>query len=165
MARPKNNNNPFALMDTSPDSWKGLIGKAQDGFLIFDSPENGTRAGFINLINAYLKRGLNTIEKIFPVYAPAGHGDNDPEVYIKRVVQLTGIPRNEKITSSSDIYKLGKAIVTHEEGNFWLTQQQFNAGFESAVGGSSFLKDSPGLFGAGTGVVALLILYLIVTYA
>jgi len=154
MARPKINNNPFAIMDLTPDPWKGLKAKTSDGFLIFDTPTNGARAGFINLTNAYLKRGLNTIEKIFPVYAPSGHGANVPEDYIKRVVSLTGIPRNKTITSKDDIKKLGRAIVTHEEGNFWMTDKDFNDGFNSAVNSSSFLS----ALKTGGGALGLLLL-------
>ena len=159
--RPQANNNPFAIMDTTPDPWKGLKGKAVDGFLIFDNPINGVRAGFINLTNTYLKQGYNTIEKIFPKYAPAGHGANVPEDYIKRVVSLTGIPRNTPIQTKDDIKKLGKAIVTHEEGKFWLTQKDFDQGFDDAIKSSSFLSS---LKSAGLSIGLLIgafILYLI----
>lgn len=132
MNNPQRYNNPFALKDDTPSPWKGLIGKRPNGFLIFDTPTNGARAGFINLVNAYLNRGLNTIEKIFPVYAPIGDGSNNPEVYIKRVVSLTGIKRNQIITSNNDIYKIGKAIVTHEEGKFWMTTKDFDNAFNLA---------------------------------
>jgi hypothetical protein len=139
MARPKINNNPFAIMDTTPDPWKGLKGRTSDGFLIFDTPTNGVRAGFINLTNAYLKRGLNTIEKIFPVYAPSGHGANVPEDYIKRVVSLTGISRDKKLITREEIKKVGRAIIEHEEGKFWVTEKEFNDGYNAAANSSSFL--------------------------
>lgn len=163
MNRPKQNNNPFAIIDETPDSWKGLIGKAPDGFLKFDKPENGVRAGFINLTNAYIKKGLNTIEKIFPVYAPSVDPRNNPEVYVNTVVKLTGIPRNTPIISQDQIYKIGKAITTHEEGSFWVTQKDFDAGFNAAMNSSSFLSAMKKASG-GIGVVLLLglFLYLIV---
>lgn len=133
MNQPQKYNNPFALIDNTPSMWKGLQGTRPNGFLIFDTPANGVRAGFINLVNAYLKRGLDTIEKIFPVYAPLGHGGNIPENYIKFVSNNSGIDRKKKITSVDEIYKIGKAITTNEEGNFWVSQKDFDSGYKAAM--------------------------------
>jgi hypothetical protein len=140
MARPQQNNNPFALIQLVPDKWQGLVGAAADGFLKFQSPTHGVRAGFINLFNTYLEKGYNTINTIFlgdpalkPVYAPAGHGDNNPEAYAAHVAQLTGIDRNAPIQTEQQIYKLGRAIVQHEEGNFWVSETDFNGGFKLAL--------------------------------
>ncbi len=159
MNRPQRNNNPFALMDTTPSAWKGLVSVMDDGFMKFESPFLGVRAGFINLINAYFKRGINTIEKIFPVYAPSGHGNNVPEDYIKRVSKLTGIPRNKKIETQEEIYKIGKAIVEHEEGKFWVSQSDFDSGFKAAMisVNSDKLFKTAGLAG---GIVILLVILL-----
>lgn len=161
MARPKQNNNPFALIQQVPSKWQGLAGKQNDGFLTFDNPMFGARAGFINLINTYLNRGINTIEKIFPIYAPAGHGANVPEDYIKRVVNLTGIARNKPITEPAEIYKLGKAIVTHEEGNFWMPQIDFDAAFKSAMQAKKISIPSGVVIG-GIGFVIVFFLFLII---
>lgn len=160
MARPQVNNNPFALIQPNPSAWQGLKGKNPDGFLIFNDAYSGIRAGFINLINTYINKGLNTIEKIFPVYAPAGHGDNVPEDYIKRAVQLTGIPRNQPITKPEDIYKLGKAIVTHEEGKFWVSQADFDKGFKAAMEAKKI--SIPTTLIAGSSIVLILIIALII---
>lgn len=131
-ALPLSNNNPFALIDDTPSAWQGLV-PGSTGFLKFINPMYGVRAGFINLVNVYLNRGLNTIEKIFPVYAPSGHGSNNPSSYIATVERLTGIPRNKVISSSDDLYKLGRAIVQVEEGNFWVSQADFDEGFRQAM--------------------------------
>jgi hypothetical protein len=133
MNRPQKNNNPFAIMDKTPDKWEGLVYVHPDGFLQFKRPSDGVRAGFINLINAYLNRGLNTIEKIFPVYAPYGHGNNDPRVYINRAVQYSGLDAHEIIDTPEKIYKLGRAIVRHEEGKFWVNENDFKEGFSRAM--------------------------------
>lgn len=161
MQRPQKNYNPFALIDDTPSAWKGLIGKLPDGFLIFENPMYGVRAGFINLINVYLKSGLNTIEQIFPVYAPSGHGANVPENYIQFVTKQTGINRNTKITTQDQIYKIGKAIVTHEEGKFWVTQKDFDEGFKKAIqsiNGSEQFKTSNFITPI---IILLLILFLL----
>lgn len=164
MNRPQRNNNPFAIMDTTPDPWRGLVGHAADGFLQFDTPAHGARAGYINLVNAYLKRGLNTIEKIFPVYAPAGHGANVPEDYIRRVSSLTGIPRNKVISTKAEIYAIGKAIVTHEEGIFWMRYNDLNKGFEDAMKAtSSFIEtivNNPRISGAVVMILFLILFYI-----
>lgn len=161
MARPKQNNNPFALIQKVPSKWQGLVTSAADGFLKFDTPYHGARAGFINLINTYFNKGVNTIEKIFPIYAPAGHGANVPEDYIKRVVALTGIPRNKVITDPADLYKIGKAIVSHEEGQFWMTATDFDQAFKSATDQVRFNSIAKKAVGGGG---ALILLFLIITY-
>lgn len=156
--RPKLNNNPFALIQPKPSAWKGLKGKTTDGFLIFDNPMYGTRAGFINFVNRYLNQGLDTIEKIFPVYAPSGHGANVPEDYINNVVKISGISRNKKISSEADIYKIGIAIVKHEEGNFWVPLTDFDRGFDQAMQSVTLNK----ALKTGTGIAGIII-FLIIT--
>lgn len=163
MALPQANNNPFAIIQPNPSAWQGLVGKTSSGFLTFQSAMYGVRAGFINLINTYLNRGLDTIEKIFPVYAPAGHGNNVPSAYISSVERLTGIPRNQKIESEADLYKVGRAIVQVEEGHFWVNQKDFDDGFKLAVENKN-LKKAAVVAGSGVGVLLLvgLITYLLI---
>lgn len=159
MARPQINNNPFALIQKKPSPWKGLKGAQSDGFLTFENPMYGARAGFINLVNTYLKKGIDTIEKIFPIYAPAGHGANVPEDYIKRVVAITKIPRNQKLTYDN-LYALGKAIVAHEEGNFWMKDSDYDEGFKQAMVATRLNVNMPAV--AGGSILALAILLLII---
>lgn len=148
MAQPKDNNNPFALIQQVPSAWQGLKGKRPNGFLQFADPVYGVRAGFINLVNTYINKGLNTIEKIFPVYAPKGHGDNDPKSYIATVSKVSGIPKNKIITTPEQIYAIGKAIVQVEEGIFkdsanqigWLSKADFDKGFDLAMSGKTIKK-------------------------
>jgi len=148
MAQPKDNNNPFALIQQVPSKWQGLTGKRPNGFLQFADPVSGVRAGFINLINTYINKGLNTIEKIFPVYAPKGHGDNDPKAYINNVAKLSGIPKNKIIQTPEQIYAIGKAIVQVEEGIYkdsanqigWLSKPDFDKGFQAAMSGKTIKK-------------------------
>jgi hypothetical protein len=73
------------------------------------------------------------------VYAPSGHGANVPEDYIKRVVSLTGISRDKKLITREEIKKVGRAIIEHEEGKFWVTEKEFNDGYNAAANSSSFL--------------------------
>jgi hypothetical protein len=84
------------------------------GMRRFATIADGTRALYKVLNNEYLGRGLNTIAKIFPVYAPAGD-NNHPDKYINFVEGATGINRN-KILSQSDLIPLVKAITREEKG-------------------------------------------------
>lgn len=133
-------NNPFALIQApgKADKWNGLKGQTQNGFLIFDTALNGARAGIISFFNTYLKRGINTIEKIFPIYAPSGHGGNNPDMYIENVVKFTGIPKNKPLTTAPDIVKVLKAITRVESGKDWLPNATMVAAYEYAADYTNF---------------------------
>lgn len=126
-------NNPFALIQKKPQKWQGLLSANERGFLFFDTPLNGTRAGFISFINTYLKRGINTIEKIFPIYAPKDELTNDPKIYIDNVVRLTKIPKNKPLTTAEEILAVGKAIIRVESGKDWIDNSTLVAGYMVAA--------------------------------
>lgn len=111
-------NNPFALIQPygKASSWNGLKGQRENGFLVFDTVENGLRAGFINLYNTYLKRGRNTIATIIPVYAPDGG-----EPYIRFLESFTGWDRNKVIQTQDEVFKLAQGIIRFEAGKQWIT--------------------------------------------
>lgn len=159
MNRPQKNNNPFAIMG-GDSKWKGMTMKASDGFITFDSPVNGVRAGFINLINGYINGGYNTIETIFPRYAPKGHGSNDPESYIKNVSNLTGIPRSKKLETNEDVYKVGKAITQVEEGKFWVSQKDFDTGFNNALSSTKWAGIAETGLSIGTLLLFVFLIYI-----
>lgn len=163
MARPKTNNNPFAIIQEVPSAWQGLTGSATDGFLTFQSPMWGVRAGFINLINTYFNRGLDTIEKIFPVYAPLGHGNNDPEAYIANVVRLTGIPRSQKLTTPEQWYKLGQAIVQVEEGSAWVPKDQFDEGFKRALEAKKIAIPTAAIAGGAALIIGVIVVLILIS--
>lgn len=158
MALPQQSNNPFAIIQKNPSAWQGLEGSTSSGFLIFSSPVWGVRAGFINLVNTYLNRGLNTISKILPVYAPLGHGGNDPEAYIANVVRITGIGRNQPITTQEELKALGRAIITVEEGYFWVRSSDFEEGFRKAMQARPWPSGSVVQASMGGGSIILLLL-------
>jgi len=124
---PERSNNPFGLVQMFPSNWIGLKGKNQNGFLEFDSPLNGVRAGFINLHNRYFAMGLNTLATIYPVYS----GLSDASEQIKTLSQLTGFTPNQ-ILSKVDYSKLGRAIERIENGSNWVSTSDWNNGFVSA---------------------------------
>jgi hypothetical protein len=124
-------NNPFGLIQKSPDNWKGLIGN-DGGRLQFADNVFGARAGFINLVNTYLKRGKTTPAEIMPIYAPKGHGSNDPKKYIELVEKFSGIKPNQSINNEQLLYKLGQAITRIERGNP-LDSKSLAMGLELAI--------------------------------
>lgn len=130
--RPIATNNPFALIQTKPDAWLGLKGKLSNGFLVFDTPANGARAGFINLYNTYLKRGINTIQQIIPLYAPDSVQANGQNNYINFLRDTYNIPVDKKITSGDDILRLAKGIVHFEAGKLWLTDTDLRSWYNVA---------------------------------
>ena len=135
-------NNPFALIQAKPDNWTGLVGvnkdtrdNIPDGFLMFATKEDGMRAGLINLYNVYFKpnNGVTTIAAIFPRYAPTGHGNNDPQQYIRSASKISGIPANKIINfaNTKDIVSLSKAIYTVEAGKNWINDTDTATQYES----------------------------------
>ena len=132
---PITSNNPFALIQPvgRADKWTGLIRQTPSGFLVFDTALNGTRAGFISFINTYIKRGINTIERIFPIYAPSSDPRNNPELYIQNVSKMTGIARNTPITTAEQIVAIGKAIIRVESGSDWIDNATLIGGYTFAA--------------------------------
>lgn len=135
-------NNPMALIQSPPDKWQGLVGSTSSGFLKFKNNAYGARAGFINLVNAYLRRGLNTPAKITPVYAPKGHGNNDPKAYAAFIAKQMGITTNTVI-QPNQLWELGNAIARVELG-YTPNQSEMRQGFEMAIKrvGGNYMSDS-----------------------
>lgn len=105
------NNNPGNIR-TSADKWLGKTGADSRGFVIFDTLPHGYRALY-KLLDNYMKKGSDTIEKVITRWAPPS--ENDTANYIKFVVKRTGIPATQKI-NKSDLYTIGLAISTMEHG-------------------------------------------------
>lgn len=106
------NNNPTNIIDDGT-AWRGRTGS--DGrYLVFDTPVNGLRAGYLNL-NAYFTRhGLNTVRGIISRWAPST--ENNTESYILDVVNRTGYGRDQVLSMSVNGDALIRAIVWHENG-------------------------------------------------
>ena len=111
------NNNPGNLRITGM-AWQGKVPVEQNtdkAFEQFVSLEYGLRA-MIVVLRTYIKRkGLDTIEKIIPVYAPAT--ENDVEAYIQVVSLISGLQRDAVIDFTyDDMHRLVHAMVYHENG-------------------------------------------------
>ena len=106
------NNNPGNLRNFGIP-YVGFIGEDADGYSIFDTLENGIRAMGKDLL-AKIGRGLNTVEKIITVYAPAA--DNNPtEGYIAKVSEWTGFKPNQVLTPN-EMPALAAAMIRFENG-------------------------------------------------
>ena len=134
MTLPIETNNPFALIQTygKADNWRGLVDQKPSGFLVFNNPENGTRAGFINLWNTYFSKGINTAAAIFPIYAPE-KDKSKVAAYIEFVEKATKKGRNEPLTTSADILSLARAIIRFESGKDWISNAVLVTGYQLAA--------------------------------
>lgn len=124
-------NNPMAIIQNPPDNWQGLVGSV-NGKLKFSSMAYGVRAGVINLYNGYFAKGNNTLLGIFKVYAPEGHGGNNPKIYAEHIGKQIG----KGISTKLDFNKYGRAIsreiIKFETGDD-ITNAEFNDGFAMAA--------------------------------
>lgn len=159
MSKTQQTNNPFALIQTygGASRWKGLAGQRADGFLVFDTPRNGIRAGFINLVNTYFKRDRNTIASIIPVYAPDSVKPDGSNPYISFIEKQLKINRNQKIdykTQPDLLFNLGLAIVQFEAGKQWVSKQDFTNGYNDAM---EYLELSRKVEKAGMGIMAVVL--------
>jgi|SRR5215470_8495214 len=102
--------NPFDIIYTdSSKGFKGVVGKSE-GFLVFDSNENGERAGMMILIESYFKKGFNTIKKIVCRYSAT-----DQEAYINFLVDNLKCSKDATLPSTETIYcEVGHLITVFE---------------------------------------------------
>ena len=107
------NNNPGNLRDSGID-WQGRVG-SNKGFTTFSSVEYGIRALAKDLTSKN-KRGLDTLAKYIPVYAPPS--ENNTNAYLQYMVNATGFQPNQKLSINADtLFKLVKAHIGIENGN------------------------------------------------
>lgn len=97
----KNNKNPGNVSQVTPN-WEGSYNTA-NRFPSFKSWEYGFRCLFINLNNAYLKNGLNTIKTIINKWAP--ESENKTGTYIKNMVNWMNKDLKLNLTSDTPIFK------------------------------------------------------------
>lgn len=120
-------NNNTGNIRIGNQAWQGKIADNTDTvFEQFDTMEHGIRALMIILRTYMAKYKCDTIEKIIRRFAPSN--ENDTEAYIENVVRHTGFSRKEKLTFNEDtIFGLVMAISFHENGGYYITEQQIKA--------------------------------------
>lgn len=127
-------NNPGNVRPNPAYTWYGQAGE-ENGYVIFDDIEHGIRAMAKDL-RSKIKRGLNTIAKYIPVYAPP-EDNNNTEGYIERVEKLSGINRNSILTADyPTLSKLVKAHINVEVGEHYagyVTDEMISTGTTMAL--------------------------------
>ena len=80
-----NDNNPYNIRPIgSAVNFNGVTGQKEGFrgtasigyFLVFDTLNNGVRAGMKNLVNGYFNQSINTVTAIISRYAPSSDGNN-----------------------------------------------------------------------------------------
>lgn len=114
MTRGYANNNPGNIIKGIA-TFEGEVPSNDVRFRKFSTMAYGYRAMFV-LLNSYIGKGFNTIEKIINRYAPSV--ENNTVAYINAVVKSTGINANQPISASETdkLIKLVSAISLHENG-------------------------------------------------
>jgi hypothetical protein len=133
------NNNPMALIQQNPQDWEGLK-KDSGSRLEFETMWQGVRAGVKNLNNTYFKRGNNTLEGIFKVYAPLGHGKNNPTSYSRTASKRLGVSVGEQLSFEQHGKDLAKIIINVETGipvggKGGVSVEDFEKGYNEAISG------------------------------
>lgn len=111
-------NNPFNLEYNPHIPWREQI-PPTDGtlYLSFVSPVMGIRAGMVDARTKVQLHGLNTLNKLLPVFAPKS--ENDVVAYIADVAARLAITPDDvlDINDLPFLIAYAKAIITHENGH------------------------------------------------
>jgi len=121
------NNNAGNIRATGNwQEWQGAIDSNQ-GFIVFNEPENGLRA-MARVLRTYRDiYNLSTITQIISRWAPPN--ENDTQSYINSAASITGLSPVEPLTAN-DYPLLMAAIVRHENGQQPYSNEQLQIGFE-----------------------------------
>jgi hypothetical protein len=100
-SRSYRNNNPGNIRGSGVQ-WQGEVGRDAQGFVIFDTYENGRRALMILLRNAATgQSGIyspsDSLYSFFSKYAPS-QDNNEPAVYAKYVAEQIGVTVDTQIS-------------------------------------------------------------------
>ena len=129
-------NNPFDLEfvpQTVP--WIGQTGRDGD-LLIFDTIENGLRAGFKDIKNAVVRDGFNTLNKFAAHYAPPD--ENDTAAYVRGLASTTGSGPDDVLIldEPEELINLAHAVLIQEQGADYavtLTEEQLERAASEAL--------------------------------
>lgn len=108
------NNNPFNL-EFRNIGWRGELGIDSSGrFSVFDTAQNGIRAGMINIHTKMTRDGLNTVRKIISRLSPSF--ENPTEAFIQFVSRRLSVAADQPIQFGNTILPMSKAIIQFENG-------------------------------------------------
>jgi hypothetical protein len=106
------NNNPLNIIHSPANHWQGLSTPPSDGhFCRFTSPFYGYRAAFKLLYRYWHDYRRRTIRGICYKWAPAGDGNNQPELYAKAVAKNAKFSITRNLPAPEDDRDLWVRIV------------------------------------------------------
>ena len=116
------NNNPGNIRGTGPagqklDPWRGQVGLDDQGFCIFDTPEQGLRALALLMLIYQSRHRLMTLQGIVKRWAPPN--ENNTAAYVAAVCIACGVRADDAVHLARDrhmLEQLVRAIVKHENG-------------------------------------------------
>jgi hypothetical protein len=107
------NHNPFNLRYYASIPWNGQQGDDGGGYAVFDTDENGVRAGGHQL-KTYAGRGLVSVSQIITTFAPSN--ENDTAAYITDVSRRLGVDPDQALDVYGLLPQLADAMIHHEQG-------------------------------------------------
>jgi hypothetical protein len=136
MPRGIRNNNPGNL------NYAGQSGAIKEGgkggrFAKFGSMESGIRA-LGRQLKLYQSRGINTIDELVNIYAPASD-NNNTSAYKHALSRATNKSRNSPLNLDDQTYfNLVKGIINHENGKGYVTDAQIAKGLGVSLPGNKY---------------------------
>jgi len=120
------NNNPFNL-EYRNIGWVGEVGS--DGrFSIFDTAENGIRAGMINIHTKMTRDGKNTVRSLISTLSPSF--ENPTEAFIQFVATQLNVSPDQPLEFGVYITALSKAIIQFENGQQPFTFEELESALQ-----------------------------------
>lgn len=95
-----NNKNPGNIVHSEGEAerYGAYPGKHNDNFAIFPTEETG-----FEVVKRFLRgREDKTILEMMRLYAPAGHGPNDPQAYAAHIARRLDVPTDTTVSSLDD---------------------------------------------------------------
>lgn len=116
-------NNPFDLKVSPYFRWQGEIAATtgtQDELCEFDTLENGLRAGFKDIYNAWKFDGLPTLRALVYHYAPPT--ENDSEAYLSGACASTGWGPDDPLALGvqANLLSCGRGFLIEEQGQSYV---------------------------------------------
>jgi len=129
MPRGIRNNNPGNIIQSN-SKWHGKLSKEQNKdrrFEMFIAPEYGVRA-MIKLLQNYMGKGFNTVDKIINKYAPSF--ENNTKAYINKVCKDLNVQAQTSLLPSKNTLRLLVfSIAKVENGKSFITPQLFEKAY------------------------------------
>lgn len=110
------NFNPGNLR-ASKSKWMGEDGQDDEGYIQFNTPENGLRAMAVNLANQKRLHKIDNVQDLISKYAPAS--ENDTSAYTNQVAAALGVSPTAKIdlTNPETLAKIMPVMIKIENGS------------------------------------------------